>query len=883
MKTIRKIFHLSAERVAATIVFILTLSIYSLTLSPSVSLWDCGEFILSARWLEVGHPPGAPFYIILARLFSMFASSVEDVAWCVNMLSAVATALSASLMFLISQCLIRWAYPSSQRWLSIVSSAIGAIAMAVSDTIWFSAVETEVYALSLFFTTLTIFLTLRWRINRDTHLLALIALSIGISAGVHLLNMLVLPVIFMTVFMEYRGWSVKNAIVSFVIGIVLLAFVVFGLIANGLQLAMILEMLLCVSLHMPVHSGLILFVILLFLSLFAMLFITRKRGGLLHLSVLTLLLFSIGYSSNALIIIRACANPTINLNQPDNVFTLNSVVNREQYGDTPIFYGQWYGSHPTDIKREMRFVVGDSSRYVSSYDPVAYVYPSDEKVFFPRMYSSAPQHVYGYGYWADIDVESSEPPSLGDEMFFMMRYQLYHMYVRYFMWNFSGRQNDLKGIGNATEGNWISGIPLIDSYLGQREAIHPDESWSNARTVYYMLPFILGLVGLAGLFCNSRKRQVLLILFLLFILMGPAIAIYLNQQPYEPRERDYAYAGSFMIFCIFISMGAYILIESILKLLPRSTFSKALVSTLVFMAVPMLMFAQNLRSHNRNGRLFDLALAKSYLALCEPNAVLFTEGDNDTFPLWYVQEVEGYRRDVRVVNYGLIGTKWYDAQIAKPHRGAKGVDMDNLFADNSVPVYIIPNGTAMEEWDCQDFSVDLGLVARVLPDTNNIHSIDRTQLFLDSLDFPSASSYTMSYDVISTFKRIRYRLFACQASSEALERGDSDTAAKILIRSLSVFPINASPMADGNIELAQLLHIAGRVAEANQVFRIMAQYYLESVEYIMAESEKNILRSQQYYDTVMPFGRSLVSALKSTGNDELLAAIEPYVSSSETE
>lgn len=880
MVSLSALFRPSAERLVAVLLFVMSLALYCICLSPSASLWDCGEFILCSRWLEVGHPPGAPLYVMLARVFSLFASSADEVAWCVNMLSAVATALSVSLVFLIGVLLIRLVRPSASRSSVIVAAAVGSCAFAVCDTVWFSAVEAEVYALSLFFTTLTIYLLLRWKMCHDSHLLALIPLLVGLSAGVHLLNMLVLPVIAGVIFLEYHKHTISNLFAAFFLGFALLAFVVFGVISNGLQPAMILEMILSVHFGFPVHSGLFAYLFLLFGILMASLYFTR-RMAVAHFVILSILLFSIGYSSNAYILIRSCANPTLNLNQPDNVFALNSVINREQYGQAPFVWGQWYGSRPSDIKSEVHFHA-EGGGYESTLDPVAYIYPDDQKVFFPRMYSPAPHHTYGYSVWAGVDEVSTTPPSFADELRFMLCYQINFMYVRYLLWNFAGRQNDVRGIGDAVSGNWISGIPLVDSYLGQRHVLHPDEAHNPSRAVFFMLPFVLGVVGLCGLLTRRGSRYVAALLLLLFVLMGPAIAFYLNQQPFEPRERDYAYAGSFMVFSLFISLGAYYVMHASKRVLPAGRFSFALVAVALFMSVPVLMLAQNFRSHNRSGRMFDVALAKAYLSLCEPNAILFTEGDNDTFPLWYVQEVEGFRRDVRVVNYGLLGTRWYDSQIAKPHRGARGIDMKRLFEPSEGPVYVIPNGEAMSDFDCAAMSVDYGLIARVLNASDSVSAIERICLFADAVHFPSASDYHLSYDVVNTFERIRYRPMSCQLASEALSLGEVALARRLLLSSLDAFPVWRSPMADGNVDLALLLYRVGEDALSRQVLRQLASYYIEAVNYVYADSESHTVRASQMYISMQPFALSLVDALRQTHSDDVLSAVLPYVENEKT-
>ena len=666
------------ERTVALLLSLLSLTLYSLTLSPIANIWDCGEFILTSRYLEVGHPPGAPLYSLLARLFSLFAPDASHVALCVNALSAVASALSVGFLFLITVYIIRLAWTSASRSTTIIAASISASVFAVSDSFWFSAVEAEVYALSLCFTSASLWAILKWQHlhhSSDASHARWLWLSIfivGMSAGVHLLSLLTIPIITLVIFCEVRPHTLPNITIALTIGVISLAIALFGVISNGMQPAMTLEMLLAIAGNMPMHSGTIICAIITFVSLFIVV-LTTRRSRIIHSISLALLLFSIGYSSNALIIIRSCAKPTVNLNAPDNVFALNAVINREQYGSNPIFYGPWYNAQPDDVEYETTFRRDSSSLAYESFSrPVRYHYPDDQKVLFPRMYSHEPYHRYGYSVWADVDPASPSAPSLASELAYTLKYQLCHMYVRYLMWNFAGRQNDEIGIGNPTDGNWISGISLVDSYLGQRHSIHPDELNSPARTRYFLLPLLAAVVGIIIMLMCRRTRHVLYLTALLFFLTGPAIALYLNQTPFEPRERDYAYVGSFMTFTIYIGVAIYHLLSLIHRRL-QSTLTTSLASVAVFIALPGWMLFQNYPSHDRSSRTIDTDIARSYLALCDTNAILITNGDNDTYPLWYVQEVEGCRRDVRVINYGLAGADWYVAQVTSAQRNSLAI------------------------------------------------------------------------------------------------------------------------------------------------------------------------------------------------------------------
>lgn len=697
------------HRLTAIIVFILSSSLYIATMAPSVSLWDCGEFISCAVRLEVGHPPGAPLYLMIARIFTVFASSASTIAWWSNLVSALASAAAVTLLYTIIRHIVLSTSRIGNAITVVISSAIGALLFAVTDTMWFSAVESEVYALSLFFTTITFWASLRWEKEfisngNGVRWLFLIGYLIGLSAGVHLLNLLTIPVIVLFVYLRIKGINIKNITVALLLGFGILAILLFGVIQNGLWTASKLELLMVNGFGLPMQSGLITFTLLLFGVLFAVLFFTRKNNSILHFAAFGILLFLIGYGSYAMIIIRSSANTPINLNSPDDIFSFDSFINREQYGEKPLLYGPSFNSSPSGIEKKETYR-RSGNRYEAFERNHAYSYDNNQKSIFPRMHSNQEIHKYGYAYWGGVDITSGEAPNFFSNLKYMMRYQIDFMYLRYFMWNFSGRQSEIQGSGDRLEGNWITGFDTIDALrLGNRKALHPDEASNKGRNRYFMLPLIFGVAGIIFMARKENKSQLYLwtVMFLLFM-TGPAIVLYLNQAPFEPRERDYAYVGSFMAFSIFIGMGVFAFMHWIVER-QKVKFGNLLTGIVSFLALPGLMLAQNYDDHNRAGRYIEVNLAKSYLESCEPNALLFTYGDNDTYPLWYAQEVERIRTDVRVINFGLMSTYWCVNQLTGKindsealkfsiplHRYFEG-DMDNALLLNHSDEFIELNG-----------------------------------------------------------------------------------------------------------------------------------------------------------------------------------------------
>ncbi|MCT4647748.1 MAG: DUF2723 domain-containing protein [Carboxylicivirga sp.] len=664
-------------------IFFLSFLLYWSTMAPTVSLWDCGEFIACMAKMEVGHPPGAPFYLIIGKLFNLFTSDPAKIAYTANMVSVVSSAATVMLLYLSAEHILRRVMPQYTQKLKshlIISAAaaIGALAFAVSDTFWFSAVEAEVYALSVFFTALCFWLSLKWEESADTggsnvKWIVLIAYLTGLSVGVHLLNLLIIPVFILLVLLRTNSLSIKILAKALLIGGAILGILLFGVIQNGLWLAGVLELLLVNSWGLPFNSGLILFALIVFGALFALVFITRRKNNWQHLVAVVSLVFMIGYSSYTMIIIRADANTPINLNDPSDVFSLDGFLNREQYAQNPILYGQYYNTQVGELKYKNSYRrAGDTYETYQKSD--AYEYDEEGCGFFPRMHSNNPTHKMGYQMWAGADLERKTKPSFVTNLRYFFRYQVGHMYFRYFMWNFSGRQNDEQGHGEMHKGNWITGIPFLDKHTEGNQA-HSFSINNPSRNRYFLLPLILGLVGIISLISASKHvNKYLAVTGLLFLMTGPVIILYLNQTPFEPRERDYAFAGSFYAFALFIAFGAFYLAHLIYQT-SKNYLTTGLSMVLITFAVPLLMLSQNLDDHNRSDRYFALNQARSYLNSCEPNAILFTYGDNDTYPLWYVQEVEGYRTDIRVINYGLMGADWCVKQLSNAVNQTQGIPL----------------------------------------------------------------------------------------------------------------------------------------------------------------------------------------------------------------
>jgi len=649
--------------------FAIALFVYLLTLEPTVSLWDCGEFIASSYKLQVGHPPGAPLFMILGRVFSLFTSNTEKVAMMINAVSAFASAFTILFLFwtishLLKKIVLDASKSASRANMIIVlgGSFVGAMAYTFSDTFWFSAVEGEVYATSSLFTALVFWAILKWEnVAKEpgaNRWLILIAYLIGLSIGVHLLNLLAIPAIVLVYYFKKSPQVTRNGILKALgVSVVILLLIMYGIIPGIVKVATVVEKFFTNTVGLHYNVGVVIYVFLLLGALIYGIYRTQylKKNILWNTVLLAITVMVIGYSSYALIVIRSLAGPPMNENRPENVFALLSYLNREQYGDRPLILGHQYNAEVEDLvyKKPVYILNKEENRYEIAYRKPEVVMEGS-KVLLPRMYSRNGTHRQAYQEFGTIKDPAN--PSFIDNLEFLFRYQIGHMYLRYFMWNFTGRQNDIQGHGNVVNGNWISGISFLDSARIGPQKMLPDQMREHpARNTYFFLPLLLGLVGMFSQL-DKRPRDFLVVMSL-FLLTGVAIVIYLNQTPYQPRERDYAFAGSFYAFAIWIGMGVAGL-SQVLQSKLNANLSAILATLISLVAVPALMATQNWDDHDRSGRYTARDIAKNYLNSCSNDAVLFTVGDNDTFPLWYVQDVEGVREDVRIVNMMLFNMDW---------------------------------------------------------------------------------------------------------------------------------------------------------------------------------------------------------------------------------
>ena len=692
-------------------VFLIAAFTYCSTIEPTASFWDCPEFISSAYLLEIGHPPGAPFFMLVGNLFSQFASTPSEVARMINTMNALLSAGCILLLFWSITHLARKIVAST--FIVMCSGIAGSLIYAWSDTFWFSAVEGEVYAFSSFFTALVFWLILKWEDEADSprsdRWIVLIAYLIGLSIGVHLLNLLCIPsIVLVCYYRRARKPTAKGTILMLVLSAMLIAVVLFGIVPGVAKVGGWFELLFTNVLGMPFNTGLMVYVSLLAILLAVALWFTGQRSkveGLRsnrhHLSsntlstaLLSLTMMLIGYGSYAVIFIRSAANPMMDENSPDNIFALGSYLGREQYGDKPLLYGPTYCSEPkitVDGNGKLMYATTEKGaiyrpskdcKYVKTGNHIEMKYPSNQCMLFPRIHSS--RHAEQYEEWlgethkhpVEYNIpgqyypETIEIPSMGDNLRFFFSYQLNFMYWRYFMWNFAGRQNDIQGQGESEHGNWLSGFSWLDNMrLGDQSLLPSELKENKGHNVFYCMPLLLGLIGLLWQFFRDEKsRQQFWVVALLFFMTGIAIVLYVNQTPCEPRERDYSYAGSFYAFSIWCGLGICAIFEA-LKSKVESVKSKVLVAGIlggISMFVPLQMVSQTWDDHDRSNRYMCRDCGENYLETTDHDAILFTNGDNETFPLWYNQDTEGKRTDVRVCNLQYLQTDWYIDQMKRP-------------------------------------------------------------------------------------------------------------------------------------------------------------------------------------------------------------------------
>ncbi len=766
------------DTVCGWVVFAIAATVYLLTIEPTASFWDCGEFISSAHKLDVGHPPGAPFFMLMGHFASLFAMDNGHVAMCVNAMSALASAFTILFLFWTITALAKRLVKPDTLWKGIgvlMAGAVGALAYTFSDTFWFSAVEGEVYASSSLFTAIVFWLILKWDEQADEagsdKWLILIAYLMGLSIGVHLLNLLTIPAIVLVYYFRRYSFSWQGVCVAFMASVAILAFILYGIIPGFPTVAGWFELLFVNGLGCPFNMGLAVYIVLTIIVLGVAIWLTAKHSDedsdgittpqivsfvcafalsgaaflfekwwmgvltsaalvgvlfwkkqvlparLLNTAALMVAVILIGYSSYAALVIRSSAQTPMDQNSPDNVFSLKYYLNREQYGDRPLFYGQTYNAPvKLEVKGNMCIPVekqghaqyapapeveGEKDRYVVTGYKTSYVFMDEFMMLFPRMYSSQASHVQAYKEWAEVkgkrvrydycgQQKTEYCPTFGENLRFFFRYQVNFMYWRYFMWNFAGRQNDLQSYGDLSKGNWISGIPFIDNaMLGDQSKLPTELRENKGHNVYYMLPLLLGLIGIVwqcGKRTASGEREgwkSFTLTFLLFFLTGLAIVVYLNQTPYQPRERDYAYAGSFYAFCIWIGLGVLALTDWV-NTAVKNERVRAIIAVfigIVCLLVPAQMGAQNWDDHDRSGRYVCRDFGANYLKSCEKEAVIFCNGDNDTFPLWYNQEVEEVGTDIRACNLSYLQTDWYIDAMKRPYYDSPGLPISWEYKD----------------------------------------------------------------------------------------------------------------------------------------------------------------------------------------------------------
>ena len=641
-------------------VFAIATMVYLLTVEETASYWDCGEFISVAYKLEVPHPPGAPFFLLVGRLFSFLSFGDEQqVAYWVNMVSVLSSSFTILFLFWSVTMLGRKVLKldagqeTPAKIIALMGSGVvGGLAYTFSDSFWFSATEAEVYGLSSFFTAFVIWAILKWeRINdkpKANRWLILIAYMVGLSIGVHLLNLVALPALGLIYYYHnYQQVTWGGVIISFVVSLLAIGFVMIGIIPGLPSLAQSFEVFFVNTFGLPFGSGAVILILVIIGGLgYGLYYANLKKKSILSTALLSLTFILIGYSSYTIVLIRSNYNPPIDENNPETLIGFVKYLKREQYGSRPLLYGQYFTADLVQNKQGAPIYEKGENKYIVADYKVDQVYDPEHQTILPRAYSTQGNHPQLYRQW--MGLREGEKPSFSDNISFLLRYQINHMYLRYFMWNFAGRESDIK------EAGWLG---IWDAF----EEVPEELANNKARNNFFMLPLLLGFIGLFYQYQKDLKG--FSVLGILFLLMGVGLVIYLNSPPVEPRERDYIYAGSFYAFAMWIGIGVIALTDFLSRFTPAKV--AAAVSAIVCLSVPTIMAAEGWDDHDRSNRYFSVDSAKNFLASCEPNAVLFTGGDNDTFPLWYAQEVEGFRTDVRVIVLSYFNTDWYISQMER--------------------------------------------------------------------------------------------------------------------------------------------------------------------------------------------------------------------------
>lgn len=746
--------------------FLIALITFTLTVEPTLSFWDCGEYIATSAKLQVGHPPGAPLFQMMGAFFAMFAPEASKVALMVNMMSVFSSAFTVLFLFWSLTILLKKVVSSFQNignyeGIAILGAAfVGAVGFTFTDSFWFNAVEAEVYAMASLFIAILFWLALRWEEEmhtpRGNKWLLLISLMTGLSFGVHFMALLTIPSIGLLYFFKnYKTVTIKSFIIANIVVVAILLFIFKMLLPLTMSLFGKTEVFMVNSIGLPFDSGTIFMTLILIAFFYFGLKYTKAKNLPQYNTLLLCVLFIfIGFSTWMMLPIRANANVVINENKPSDAREVLAYYNREQYPQNPLFYGPQFTDMFAGLDPDEPYL-DKAPNYERDYKTGKYIITNnyinatqnshgDHKTILPRMWSSDnaenymkftnlvnfkidPEYAheeelvdivaqfkqaYASGRLDDEDYITFlksygnylivEKPSSIDNLKFMFEYQFGYMYVRYLLWNFVGRQSDVQGKYD-NEGNWLSGINFIDEiFLGSQKNLPQDVLNNKGRNTYYFLPFILGIIGM--LFHYKKDIKGFYVLFVLFLFTGIALKVYLNERPFEPRERDYALVGSFYVFAIWIGLGVYAFFDFIRKWL-NPKIALPVVLGLTLLANPVLLANQNWDDHDRSNKYTALANAKGYLESCEPNAILFTIGDNDTFPLWYAQEIEGIRRDVRVVNTQLFMTDWHIDQMKAKAYDSEPLPISfdrNLYVGDKLD-YVISNEITQNRWELKNF------------------------------------------------------------------------------------------------------------------------------------------------------------------------------------
>ncbi|HIY46451.1 MAG TPA: DUF2723 domain-containing protein [Candidatus Alistipes faecigallinarum] len=715
------------NNITGWVVFAIAAMVYLMTMEPVSSLWDCSEFIATSYKLEVGHPPGAPLFMMLARLATLFAFGNPDyVGIAVNAMNSLASAFCILFLFwtithLARRMMTRHGEEPThvQTWAALGAGAVGALAYTFTDTFWFSAIEGEVYALSSMFTALVVWLMLKWEEQADqphaSRWIVLIAYLMGLSIGVHILNLLTIPTLaFIYYFRTTEKVTFKGVVYTTLIACAVLLFINNIIIPYTVWLGAQVDTLFVNTFGLPANSGMVVFALVLILGLGWAAWTAHRKGRvLLNILLLSTTMILVGFSSYASMTIRAAVNPPMNSNNPNNPHALLAVLNRDQYGSRPLLYGPYYSAPPESLVEKEITYLDENGRYKKVKVPSHYTHAPEFMHLFPRIWDSN-KGERAYKQWAayrtSVEVARDEngevvrdeqgrpvrqevldfgrkrvytdsygdtrtvvEPTFAENLYFFFNYQLSYMYWRYFLWNFVGRQSDIQPVSSTiADGNWLSGIRWIDEkYVGPQDGLPREVAENKGRNTYYFLPFLLGLIGL--LYQLNRDPRNFSIVMWLFIMTGIALVFYFNTSPGEPRERDYVYAGSFYAFSIWIGFGVLALRELFARIARRDNTAVTAAATVVGLCVPAILAAQNWDDHDRSGRYMARDIGWNYLQSTLPNSIIINYGDNDTFPLWNNQEVYGVRPDVRIMNTSYLGGEWYIDEMKTRANEAPGV------------------------------------------------------------------------------------------------------------------------------------------------------------------------------------------------------------------